>query len=318
MQSSGLYDGATTVTIENDTFTGSDNNYTNGLGVAWVSNDLDTYEQDSFVRRWGEFWSFLPFVSDDGYKTYAAWSVAQEMHTPDDITNPDPPLDDQPYAGVAYIDSTLYAKGERWDHAWNLRAGVVGPDSHADDWQREFHDAINDDEPMGWHTQMPNEAVLNVDYTAGRLLVQRNLGKSASWRLVPMVTAGLGNYFTGAGGGLYGEVGWNLVDAMGGTALRSGFNTASTVGVGPVEGWSVSFSGGLGGYGVIHYLPLDGTVSRDSRSVDTEPWIGMVTLGFTLRHQGLVVSLTRTSYTDTFATQREDPDFGTLGVSWHF
>ena len=79
-QSSGLYDGATTVTVENDTFTGSDSNYTNGLGVSWASNDLDTYDPDSFVPRWGKFWSFLPFVSNDGYDTYASWSVAQEMN----------------------------------------------------------------------------------------------------------------------------------------------------------------------------------------------------------------------------------------------
>ena len=57
-------------------------------------------------------------------------------------------------------------------------------------------------------------------------------------------------------------------------ALRSGLNAASTVGVGPVNGWSVAFYGGFGGYGVAHYLPLDGTVFHDSRSVDSEPFIG--------------------------------------------
>ena len=106
-----------------------------------------------------------------------------------------------------------------------------------------------------------------------------------------MASASLGNYFTGAGLGLYGEVGWNLVDALGGTALRQGFNAASTVGVGPVEGWSVSLSGGFMGYGVAHYLPLDGTVFSDSRSVDSKPFIGMATLGIAVRHRGFVFFL---------------------------
>ena len=317
-QSSGLYDGATTVTVENDTFTGSDSNYTNGLGVSWVSNDLDTYDPDSFVPRWGKFWSFLPFVSNDGYDTYASWSVAQEMHTPDDITDPNPPLDDQPYAGVLYLDNTLYALGERWRHAWNLRTGVVGPDSQAEDVQKKYHEWTNSDEPMGWDTQLPNEAILNVDYSASYLLAQGKMGKSAGWRIVPAFTAGLGNYFTGAGGGIYGEVGWNLVGAPGGAALRSGLNAASTVGVGPVEGWSVSFSGGYAGYGIVHYLPLDGTVSRDSRSVETESYIGMTTFGISMRHRGLVLSLLATFYDDTFATERESPEFGTFNVSWFF
>ena len=49
--STASYDGALTVTLENDTFTGSDNNYTNGLGVAWVSNGLDTYDDERFVSK---------------------------------------------------------------------------------------------------------------------------------------------------------------------------------------------------------------------------------------------------------------------------
>ena len=93
--------GALTLTVDNDLFTGSDNNYTNGLGVTWVSADLDTYDDDRFLSKWGRFWSFLPFVGDEGYTTYASWTLAQEMHTPDDITNPNPPEDDQPYAGVS-------------------------------------------------------------------------------------------------------------------------------------------------------------------------------------------------------------------------
>ena len=315
-QSSAPYGGAWTVTLENDAFTNSDNNYTNGIGVTWVSNAIDTYEERSVVRRWGKFWSFLPFVGNDGYRTYVSWSLAQEMHTPDDIKNPNPPLDDQPYAGVLYLDSNVYAKNERWTHAWQLRVGVVGPASQADNVQRRFHEVIGADEPMGWNTQLPNEPVLNVGYTGAYLLAQGDLGRSASWRIIPVANAGLGNYFTGVGLGLYGEVGWNLVDALGGTALRQGFNAASTVGVGPVDGWSVSLSGGIAGYGVAHYLPLDGTLFHDSRSVNTEPFIGMATLGIAVRHRAMVFFLGRTSFTKTFETERRRPDFGTLSLSW--
>ena len=290
-QSPEPYRGALTVTLENDTFTGSDNNYTNGLGLTWVSNAIDTYEERSFVRRWGEFWSFLPFVGNEGYRTYVSWTLAQEMHTPDDITVANPPLDDQPYAGVLYLDSTIYAKKERWVHAWQLRVGVVGPASQAENVQKWIHEVTDSDEPMGWDTQLPNEPVLNVGYTGTYLLAQGHLGKSAGWRIIPVASAALGNYFTGAGLGLYGEVGWNLVDALGGTALRQGFNAASTVGVGPVDGWSVSLSGGVVGYGVVHYLPLDGTVFKDSRSVDTKPFIGMATLGIAVRHRGFIFFL---------------------------
>ena len=317
-QSTSSHDGAWTMTLENDTFTGTDNNYTNGIGVSWVSNATDTYDERSFVRRWSNAWSFLPFVGKDGYRTYVAWSVAQEMHTPDDIKVPNPPLDDQPYAGVLYLDNVIYARGERSTHAWQLRLGVVGPASQADHVQKWFHNVIGADRPMGWDTQLPNEPVINVGYTGAYLLTQGDLGKSASWRIVPVVNAGLGNYFTGAGAGLYGEVGWNLVDALGGTALRQGFNVASTVGVGPVDRWSVSLSGGFAGYGVAHYLPLDGTVFRDSRSVGSKPFIGTATVGITARHRGFVLFLGQTRFTKTFDTERQRVEFGTLSLSWYY
>ena len=317
-ESADAYNGALTFTLENDVFTGSDNNYTNGVGLSWVSNELSTFDEHSFVRRWGKFWSFLPFVGDSGSRTYVGWAIAHEMHTPDDIDNPDPPLDDQPYAGMLYLDSVIYAKSERWAHAWQLRLGVVGPASRADDLQTWIHDITGNDEPQGWSTQLPNEPIINVGYTGSYLLAQGDLGGSASWRVIPVANVGLGNYFTGAGLGLYGEIGWNLVDALGGTALRQGFNSASTVGVGPVKGWSVSLSGGIMGYGVVHYLPLDGTVFKDSRSVDTEPFIAMGTLGLSVRHSNFVFFLGRTYFTKTFETERRRPEFGTMSFSWYF
>jgi hypothetical protein len=312
------HNDAWTFTLENDVFTGSDNNYTNGVGISWVSDAIDTYKERSFVRRWGELWSFLPFVGNEGYRTYVAWSLAQEMHTPDDITNPDPPLDDQPYAGMLYVDSSIIAKGKRWTHNWQLRLGVVGPASQAEHVQKWFHDVTGDDEPQGWDTQLPDEPIINVGYTGSYLLTRGDISRTASWRIVPVAEAGLGNYFTGAGLGVYGEIGWNLVDALGGTALRQGFETASTVGVGPVHGWSVSLSGGIIGYGVAQYLPLDGTVTKDSRSVDTEPFIGMATIGITVRHRRFVGFLGRTYFTKAFETERERAEFGTLSLSWYF
>lgn len=311
-------EGALTLTMENDLFTGSDNNYTNGLGISWVSADVATYEDDHFVSKWARFWSFLPFASDDGYTTYAAWTLAQEMHTADDITDPNPAEDDQPYAGVLYVDSLLYARKQRWAHVWQLKLGVVGPDSQAEDLQQDFHDLIGGDEPMGWHTQLPNEPIINVGYTVAYLAAAGHAGDSAEWRVVPVGTVGAGTYFTGAGVGVYAEVGWNLVDALGGTALRTGLNAASTVGVGPVDDWSVAFFGGLGGYGVAHYLPLDGTVFHDSRSVDSEPIIGMGSFGMTVRRHGFAMSLAATFFTDTFETQRDSAEFGTVSVSWDF
>jgi len=308
-------DGTLTLAVENDFFTGSDNNYTNGFGIAWVSGAVAA-DDPGLVGRWARFWSFLPHVGDEGYQTYASWSLAQEMNTPDDIRDPNPSKDDQPYSGILYVDSTLYARKENWTHAWQLKLGVVGPAAHADDVQRDFHRLVGADKPRGWHTQLPNEPIVNLTYTVAHLAASGRAGQSAQWRVVPVGTVGLGNYFTGAGAGVYGEIGWNLPDALGVSALRSGLNAASTVGARPQDRWSVSFFGGVGGYGVAHYLPLDGTLFRNSRSVDSKPFIGMGSIGFCVRRGGFALSFARTAFSKTFSTQRENTDFGTLSVSW--
>lgn len=182
--------------------------------------------------------------------------------------------------------------------------------------QRDFHQLIGADKPRGWDTQLPNEPVVNLSYTVAHLAAAGHMGRSAQWRMVPVATAGIGNYFTGAGVGVYGEVGWNLVDALGVTALRSGLNTASTIGVGPQDRWSVSFFGGIGAYGVAHFLPLDGTLFRDSRSVDSKPLIGMGSFGLCLRRDRFTLSYARTVFTKTFKTERQGTDFGTVSASW--
>lgn len=306
------------MTIENDTFTGSDNNYTNGLGLGWSTDEVRTYGEGGFVRRWSDFWSLLPFVLDDGYLTYASWTVGQEMHTPDDISNPAPPATDQPYAGVLYLDSILAARGHGWEHRWSLRLGVVGPASQADDTQTWFHDLIGVDEPMGWDRQLPDEPLLNVGYDAAHLLLERDLGAEAKFRLVPVGGAAVGTYFTGASLGLYGEVGWNLVRAFGISALRGGFDTSTTIGVGPVDGWSISLFAAAGGFGVAHYLPLDGTVFKDSRSVDSEPFVGTTSVGLTVRSGRFVLGLARTYTTEAFEAQAERAEYGTVSLSWFF
>lgn len=312
------YDGAFTFTLENDAFTGSDSNYTNGLGFAWSTNELGSYDQSEFPARWGRFWSFLPYIGDEGYQTYASWTIGQQMHTPDDITDPDPPPDDQPYAGILYLHSVLHARRERWGHTFSLRLGVVGPSSRADKVQQEIHRLTGSDEPQGWHTQLPDEPVINVDYTTRYVLRSARFGKSGKWRVVPLGTVSVGNYFTGLGVGLYTDIGWNLPDSFATTRLRYGFSAASTMGSGPSNAWSVSFYAGISGFAVAHYLPLDGTVFRDSRSVDSRPFIGSASAGIAVRHNGFAFSLGQTFFTKTFEQERAAAEFGTLSMSWYY
>ena len=66
--------------------------------------------------------------------------------------------------------------------------------------------------------------------------------------------------------------------------------------------------------GMFRFMPLDGTLFRDSRSVDTKHFVGMATIGLTARRRDMVFFLGRTSVTNTFDGERKRADFGT--ASW--
>ncbi len=313
------YSGVFTLTLENDILSGSDNNYSNGFGFSWSTNEVEKYPEGSFYRGWAGFWSFLPFIRDEGYQTYLSWTVAQETHTPDDATNPNPPPGDQPYAGVLYMDNTFHARRESWGHLWNLRLGIVGPSSHAEQVQTDLHEILGSDEPQGWDTQLPDEFVFNASYTAGHIWVMGDWSDSLSWRVVPLGTLAFGNYFTGANATIYGEAGWNLGDALGVSMLRQGLDAASVLGSSLQDGWSCSLFGGVGGYAVAYYLPLDGTYFEDSNSVDSNPLVGSLFGGLSLRYKRFVMGVGRTYFSETFEGQvDQDTGFGVLSLSWYF
>lgn len=92
---------------------------------------------------------------------------------------------------------------------------------------------------------------------------------------------------------------------------------ASMVGVQPQERWSLSFFGGVAGHAISHYLPLDGTVFRNSPTVDVRPFVGSATVGGSLRKGRLMVSLAATISSRAFDGQAGGAEFGTLSVSWH-
>ena len=213
------------ITMENDIFTVSDNNYTNGAGISVQTGELSNDDDGDFLGDWVEFCSLLPALGDEEGHTYAAWTFGQEMYTPNDIRNSMPSPDDQPYAGILFLDSTLYARTQHYSHAWNLRLGIVGPAAHAEEVQTKFHEWIGADEPQGWHTQMPDEFILNVDYSLGGERLSADLGGRASCRLVPLGGASLGNYFTGVSAGMYRELGWNLSPSVGLLSIRRGMDS---------------------------------------------------------------------------------------------
>lgn len=106
---------------ENDVFGGTDQNYTNGLQLSWLSakNDLPP-AVDWLTNR-------LSFLAKPGADWRYGLILGQTMYTPNDITTSQPLPDQRPYAGWLYGGGSLTAdSGDRLDTV-ELHLGVVGP-----------------------------------------------------------------------------------------------------------------------------------------------------------------------------------------------
>jgi lipid A 3-O-deacylase len=96
-----------TVYFENDTVAGTDEHYTNGLKLSWLSADLVDWGQ----RGWRQtFVESLPFVNrTDGQKNIGI-AFGQNIYTPRDIAARNPDRTDRPYAGWSYFEFDFVSK----------------------------------------------------------------------------------------------------------------------------------------------------------------------------------------------------------------
>ena len=309
---------ALVVTVENDVFTGSDSNYTNGVSVNWSSDDLSKYGERSFVSGWANLFDFAPGFDANGDNNHLLFSFIHEMNTPTDITIPDPPLSEQPYSGILLLDTSLYTNRGDVRQSWNIRVGAVGPITQADHVQIQYHEWIGADEPLGWDTQLPNEFIFNVGYMRADEWMSGAFEGDTGWRISSVANLELGTYATVAGAGAILEIGRNLDETVSTTSLGAGLGSFVGMGADPAERLELSAFAGVTGYAVGHYLPLDGTVFRDSRSAaDTGDFFGQVGLGVSARYQNLIAS-----FGVTFAASPESGgdvlDVGALSIGWVF
>lgn len=258
------------VTFDNDVFTGSDDSYSNGFSVGWVSAAYNKYSNNSTSRKVIKGLGFLPGVDLPEGNHYWSWSIAQEIHTPENISLREPDPRDQPYAGFLLADFSLHSLYENWGQAWSLRLGMVGPSARAGETQKVVHAMLGSDEPQGWDSQIKDEAVVNLGYVVGFKLIEKSLAKQLFWRAIPLATTELGTYSTLAGGGVLFELGSSGTDSLGICGLSNGINTACAIGATDYAQWQFTSYFATGYYRVFHYLPIDGPVFKSGPSAATE------------------------------------------------
>lgn len=296
--------GLLTLQIENDLVAGLDKQYTNGTYLSYMlpMNDLPGWAR--WTRR--QLGGLI-----DAPDWQAGYGLGQSMFTPSDITDPNPPLDDRPYAGLLFGSLYLTADtGKRLDTV-ALEVGVTGPPSLAETMQKFIHNDLGfGDPPNGWNTQLDTEVTFRVLYEQKRRYDSTLWGYEVD--AIPHVAVALGTVDTSVAAALAVRLGEGLAMDYGAPRVRRSAAPTLRANGGDALRWNVF--AGVGGRLVGRDLFLDGNTFRDSRSVDKEPFVADASLGATVDLGRVVVSYTHVFRSPDFEGINGWTQFGSLSL----
>jgi hypothetical protein len=214
-------DANLTFYLDNDLFANTDEDYTNGARLSWISGSRDPNEfgpvqrnlqrlsSDPEGRTW--FRRLSGFQDPEQLEYNYGFSLTQLMFTPEDEEPPVAPPGQRPYAGWLGIDLSLHIKDAHALNSVSLAIGTTGPNSYAKEAQDLVHNIRGQQEFDGWDSQVPNEVTANF-YTSQRRRVVIRDPSQGSFAIDGFTEArlALGTFLTSVSAGTLIRFGWNL------------------------------------------------------------------------------------------------------------
>jgi lipid A 3-O-deacylase len=202
------------VAVDNDNILNSDDHYTGGIQIGWMSNEFSDSMPGSFEHRFIGGISALagalsPFEFDH-MKRNGAISVKGIAITPEDTDSEAPVYDDVPYVGATSATGSLFLWDERLFHEVQLAVGVLGPASGAESAQKGIHRLFRIDEPRGWDNQLSNRLLVQTGYLFGIRQYSGRFAGNYTFEWFNNFNAAAGSIYAGAGAGTALRLGENL------------------------------------------------------------------------------------------------------------
>ena len=281
--------------IENDSFSGSDQYYTNGIKIgggipADKVNKLFTFTPNTLLD-----------VITDGASNHFGLFIGQNLYTPRNITIAAAQPNDRPWAAWAYIGAVAQSVKEDRMHTVEFDLGFVGSPALGRQVQTFWHDYVVDAaEPKGWGNQIRAEPGILLTY-----LHKRRYGDSNGIQFVPHAGLSIGTIMTLARAGGIVRFGQNMTgfgpDGIepGGAMLK---NTRRQHDEGRWRSWEWFTFVGVDGRLVAHNIFLDGSLFRDGPSIARNDKVYDITTGLSGRIDKVRLSVTRIKRSEEFTT----------------
>lgn len=274
------------ITEENDAFTGSDNDYSQGLEI--------TYEQQVDRAK-----------NNKPYRI--SWGAKNLIYTPTVLSNPFPQPGDRPWGGITMVTRTKTTQTSRTIENEYISVGASGDWSFSDVIQTEWHALLGITEPLGWDNQIANEIVANYKRHYIKPLAEAGNRKETSADIAAAYGFVVGTANVNSEAGLYGRAGWNMPRQR-----LSLINTTSRT----FKPSAFLFARGRGTYH-LHNIMINGSLFQDGPERDLEHLVFDGQVGLSVGATGIGDTNTLLTYSYTYRTkefrgQSNDVDFGTI------
>lgn len=295
--------------VENDKFTGTDEHYTNGIQLSYLSGKDDLPNWLRTAAR------YLPGVQESA-ALRAGYVLGHSIFTPGDTSATKPLPNDRPYAGWLYGGVALVAENEGRLDTWELDLGIVGPSARGKEVQNSFHALIGVDEAEGWNNQLHDEFGYALIYERRWRNLWEHQRTGFGVDVTPYVGGSLGNVGTYLDVGFTMRIGNDLPNDFGAPRIRPSLPGSNFFLPRDNFGWYLFV--GASGRAIAHNIFIDGNSDGDSLGVDRKPLVGDLQGGLVTTIGGVRLAYTYVLRTREFDGQNKPDRFGSIGLSFKF
>lgn len=306
---------------ENDSlYFNSDKHYTQGFRISLLRPDLapDSGWNAPFDAL-GHLVPIFPQAGSAWKRRYALF-FGQSIFTPKDLHRVPPNPQDRPYAGWAYLGTSLLQEtaGHMLEN-FEIDLGVVGPAALARQVQDKWHELIGKGGAAGWSYQLRNEPGTMISYE--RLWRQPLIGDghgALDVDIVPQAGATVGNVMTyGALGGQL-RIGTNLPVDYGPVRVRPALSGTDYFDADRLDGNAgYYFFVGAQGRAVGRNIFLDGNSFRSSASIPKKTFVADLQAGFSVFWSSAIrADFSVVRRTEEFEGQNSPDVIGTAALSF--